>query len=116
MIHSDSGLIEEGCVFTTSHHDKEETVWKVAKHDPEKFEVSFVRVTTNKNVVQIDIRVEPVTEIQSRSHITYAFVPLNSGQKMNSVKMKDDFITNMKWWEKSINYFLENGVMLKKSK
>ena len=116
MIHSDSGLIEEGCVFTTSHHGKEETIWKVTKHDPEKFEVSFVRVTTNKNVVQIDIRVEPVTELQSKSHIMYAYVPLDSGEKIIAAKMEAKFITNMKWWEKSINYFLENGIMLKKSK
>jgi hypothetical protein len=115
MIHSESGLIEEGCVFTTSHHGKEETVWKVAIHDTEKFEVSFVRVTPNKNVVQIDIKVEPVTELQSNSHIMYAYVPLNSEEKITAAKMETEFITNMKWWENAINYYLENGKMLRKT-
>ncbi len=115
MIHSESGLIEEGCVFTTSHHGNEETVWKVAKYDTENFGVSFVRVTPNKNVVQINIKVEPVAELQSKSHIRYDYVPLNSRRKMNTAKMNADFITNMKWWEKAINYYLENGEMLKKT-
>ncbi len=114
MIHSNSGIIEKGCVFTTPHHDKEETVWSVTKHDTQSFEVSFVRVTPGKNVVNIDIRVEPAGDQQSKTHIRYAYVPLAPTDKTNTNDLKEEFMANMKWWEKAINYYLENGTMLKK--
>ena len=41
MIYSESGLVEEGAVFTTPHEGEEDTVWIVKKHDPKKHEVAF---------------------------------------------------------------------------
>ncbi len=44
MIYSTSGLVEKGAVFSTPHHDKNETVWMVTNYDTEKFQVDFSRL------------------------------------------------------------------------
>ena len=37
MIYSISGLVEKGAVFSTPHHDKNETVWMVTNYDTENW-------------------------------------------------------------------------------
>ena len=39
MIYSESGLVEEGAVFSTPCEGEEDTVWIVTKHDPQKHEM-----------------------------------------------------------------------------
>ena len=45
MIYSESGLIEDGAVFSTPHAGEADTVWIVTKHDPRKREIEFARFT-----------------------------------------------------------------------
>ncbi len=42
LLHSDSGVIEEGCVFRTDRADRGPEVWVVAEHDPEARRIGFV--------------------------------------------------------------------------
>ncbi len=45
IVYTDSGLAEEGCVFTTSEHDGTETVWTISRYAPEAATIEFVVVT-----------------------------------------------------------------------
>jgi hypothetical protein len=46
MVHSDSGVAEEGCVFRTRVPGRPETIWTVTRHDPVERVVEFFRLTT----------------------------------------------------------------------
>ena len=48
MIHSTSGLVEKGAVFSTPHHDKNETVWMVTNYDLKNFSF-FIRLKDKFN-------------------------------------------------------------------
>jgi hypothetical protein len=115
IIYSKSGLIEKNCVFSTSYPGEIDTIWHVTQHNPEKFEVEFLRVTPKENVVRINIKLTPVENDKTESEIAYQYTGLSEKQNkyiMNELESK--FEESMKWWEKSINHYLETGKMLKK--
>ena len=117
MIHSISGLIEENCVFTTEHHSKLETVWHVTQYDKENYKIEFIRVTPNENTVRINIELEKIDSITTKSHISYMYTILDKKDivaKMNEIEQS--FLESMTYWEKAINYYLKTGKMLKKFK
>ena len=115
MIYSKSGLIEKNCVFSTSHPGEMDTIWHETQHNPEKFEVEFLRVTPKENVVRINIKLTPVGNNKTEAEIVYQYTGLSQTQNefINS-ELKSKFEESMRWWEKSINYYLETGNLLKK--
>lgn len=115
IIHSESGLVEENCVFTTPHHGEMETVWHVTKHDPENFEVAFVRVTPGENVVRIQIKLVPEGDAATQSRISYQYTALNEAQNEHiRENLPAEFAESMNWWERALNHYLDTGEMLKK--
>ncbi len=115
MIYSKSGLIEKNCVFSTSHPGGMNTIWHVTQHNPEKFEVEFLRVTPKENVVRINIKLTPIENDKTEAEIVYQYTGLSKEQNefINS-ELESKFEESMRWWEKSINHYLETGRMLKK--
>ncbi|GET22455.1 hypothetical protein [Prolixibacter denitrificans] len=115
MIHSESGLIEEGCVFSTPHHGQHDTIWYVTVYDKINFKIEFVRVTPEEEVVRINIRLNGREDGTTTSRISYQYTALND-QKNEWLKTKfeDSFRGSMIWWEKAINHYLRTGEMLKK--
>ena len=115
MIYSKSGLIEKNCVFSTSFPDEMDTIWHVTQHNPEKFEVEFLRVTPKKNVVRINIKLTAVENDKTEADISYQYTGLSDDQnKFINTELESKFQESMRWWEKSINHYLETGKMLKK--
>ena len=116
MVHSKSGLVEKNCVFTTPHHGDQETVWHVTQYDPGNFKVEFLRVTPNENVVRINIRLEEISEKQTKAIIDYQYTALNETQNEFIRKdLEQSFKDSMLWWEKSINHYLKTGKKLQRS-
>jgi hypothetical protein len=116
MIKSDSGLIERGCVFTTPHHGDNDTVWYVTQHDCENYMIEFVRVTPNENVVKINIRLESIDTITTKTYIEYQYTGLNDGQNsFIDSGLEESFHQSMLWWEKAINHYLSSRTMLKRT-
>ncbi len=115
MIYSKSGVIEKNCVFSTSYPDEMDTIWHVTQHNPEKFEVEFLRVTPKENVVRINIKLAPVENDKTEAEIVYQYTGLSKEQTefINS-ELESKFEESMRWWEKSINHYLETGRVLKK--
>ncbi|MBX2944767.1 MAG: hypothetical protein KF725_02945 [Cyclobacteriaceae bacterium] len=115
MIHSVSGLIEQGCVFTTPHHGQSQTVWYVTQHDPINYNVEFVRVTPEEAAVKITIALEAIDNDTTQAHITYEYTGLSDGQNhFIETKLADEFEKSMNWWEKAINHYLKTGEKLLK--
>lgn len=116
IIHSKSGLIEKDCVFTTPHHGEHEAVWHVTQYDPTDYRIEFFRITPGENVVRINIDLEKVTDTETNVHIRYQHTALNEEANFYiENQLKDDFCESMKWWEKSINHYLETGEKLLKA-
>ncbi len=116
MIYSKSGLIEKGCVFTTPHHGEKETIWNVSHYDKANYEIIFVRLTPEENVVKISIKLNKLKENCTEANIEYQYTALNEKQLVYlNNEQEADFEDSMKWWEKAINYFLKNGKMLEKA-
>jgi hypothetical protein len=116
MIHSNSGLIEKDCVFTTPHHGEYETVWHVTQYDKLNYKIEFLRVTPNENVVKINILLDRINVQQTKAIIDYQYTALNEEQnEFINNELGQSFIDSMKWWEKSINYYLASGKMLRKN-
>lgn len=114
MIYSKSGLIEKNCVFSTSYPNEMDTIWHVTQHNPEKFEVEFLRVTPKATVVRINIKLTPVENDNTEAEISYQYTGLNEKQnEYINRELDSKFEESMKWWEKSINHYLEKETVLK---
>lgn len=115
MIHSNSGLAEKDCVFTTPFNEKFDTVWQITQHDPINHKIEFLRVTPGENIVKINIELELINPNQTETQIRYQYTGLNPDQ--NSFienELEDSFKQNMIYWEAAINHYLKTGEMLQK--
>ncbi|MCP4108179.1 MAG: hypothetical protein GY749_21985 [Desulfobacteraceae bacterium] len=115
LIYSESGFAEEGCVFSTSQEGEEDTVWGITKHDKEKFEVEFVRFTHDSRMCVLKIAVRPKDSHVSNVYISYIYTGItHNGNNFIDNFTEEIFLDAVRFWEKSMNYFLETGDKLKK--
>ncbi|HLA79031.1 MAG TPA: SRPBCC family protein [Vicinamibacteria bacterium] len=115
MVHSDSGLAEDGCVFRTRVPGRPETVWMITQHDPIRMIVEFFRVTTGLLATRLRIGVEAGAEGSSSVHITYTFTPLSPAGRafLKENHSEEAFRSDMAWWEDSMNHWLRSGETLR---
>ena len=115
IIYSQSGFAEQGCVFSTPHHGSSHTIWYITKHDAKKYEIEFVRVTPNEQVVKIFISLKSIAEDKTQALITYEYTGLNETQvAFIQNGMEAEFIKSMTYWERAINHYLKTGKKLMK--
>ena len=113
MIYSESGLIEQNCIFTTQHHAERETTWVVTDYDASGYSVAFTRVTPGQEVVNIKIALKSEELNHTLAHISYQYTALNENHyKHLESQLDQDFIKSMLWWEKALNHYLEFGTKL----
>jgi Polyketide cyclase / dehydrase and lipid transport len=114
IVHSDSGLVEEGCVFRTRAPGRPETVWVVSRHDPAAGAVEFVRVTTGLLATRLAIGVSEDGGA-SRVEIEYTFTPLGEAGRaeLESSFSAEAFARDLRWWEESMNHWLATGERLR---
>jgi hypothetical protein len=58
LIYSDSGFVEEGCVFETRLPGEGPTVWVTTRHDPDGRSLEFIRITPGVKVVKMELQVD----------------------------------------------------------
>ncbi|HEX9825506.1 MAG TPA: hypothetical protein VGA80_02830 [Flavobacteriaceae bacterium] len=115
MIYTKSGYIEEDCVFTTTHHGNQETVWHVTHYNKENYTIEFLRITPHENTVRIKISLEKLNNLKTKTHTSYMYTLLNSSNTDREFKaIEKSFFDSMFWWEKAINYYLEKRELLEK--
>ena len=116
MIFSVSGIAEKGCVFITPATGEKRTTWYITKHDPEFFQVAFVRVTPGEMVVAIDIQLTDNGDGTTTADIMYEYTALNEeANRWIELDAVAAFKTNMDYWENAINHYLITGTKLMKS-
>lgn len=113
MVNSQSGLSEEGCVFKTKHESEVETIWIITKYDVENYIIEYVRITWGVLAVKINISLEHRYSNITDVNTEYIFTALSEeGNEFIEGKSSKQFFNMMKWWEKSMNYYLESGKKL----
>jgi hypothetical protein len=116
MIYSESGLVEEGAVFSTPYEGEEDTVWIVTQHDPKTYKVDFVRFTHSSRTCVLKIAVKSKDENSSYVDVSYTYTSIRpAGNDFISNFTEEAFLEAVIFWEKSMNYFLETGEKLNKA-
>jgi hypothetical protein len=115
LLYSESGLAEEGCVFSTPQEGEKDTLWIITKHDKDNYKIEFTRFTPDSRTCVLNISVEPQKDNTSSVHIEYAYTAIsNEGNQFIDELTEDRFLDAVKFWEKSMNHFLETGEKLRK--
>ena len=113
MIYSESGTGEEGAIFQTKHEEKIFTTWVISKLDEENKIIEFVRITPEILLVQIQMIISDNQNSTSNLDVEYVFTALTEkGNEYIEGNSSKQFYDMMKWWEKSLNYFLASGKKL----
>ncbi|MBT8356623.1 MAG: hypothetical protein HKO79_14880 [Desulfobacterales bacterium] len=113
MIYSESGLVEEGAVFSTPYEGEEDTVWIVTKHDSKTYEVEFARFTHNSRTCVLKIAVKTKDENSSYVGVSYTYTGItHEGNDFVDNFTDEAFLEAVIFWEQSMNYFLETGARL----
>ena len=116
MIYSESGLIEEGAVFSTPREGEEVTVWIVTKHDPGRREIEFARFTHESRTCLLRLAVRAKSENSSFVDIFYTYTAITpAGNDFIDSLTVEAFLEAVVFWERSMNYFLETGEKLIKA-
>ena len=113
MIHSESGLAEEGCIFNTPGSGEEDTVWIISKYDKVNHFIEFIRFTPGSRTCVLDISVTARGETGSNVDISYTYTGTSAaGNTWIDNFTEDAFLEAVKFWERSMNHFLEMGKKL----
>ncbi|MEJ2223004.1 MAG: hypothetical protein P8X80_19640 [Desulfobacterales bacterium] len=116
LIFSDSGLAEKGCVFTSRSAGEKDTIWLITKRDDAACETVFARITPDSRVAEVTVRAEDGGRQTSRVHITYTITALNeAGNRFIENFTEENFVKDMKFWEATMNHYLETGKALPQS-
>ena len=116
LLHSESGLAEEGCVFLSRQEGEKDTIWMITKRDVQSREIEFVRATPESRIARLTIAVDEKKAQVSKVQITYVITALcEEGNHFLEAFTEDKFSEAMRFWEKSMNYYLETGETLKRS-
>ncbi len=115
LLHSESGLAEEGCVFLSRQEGEKDTIWMITKRDVQHREIEFVRATPESRIARLTIVVDEKAPSVSKVQITYVITALcEEGNQFLEAFTAKKFSVAMKFWEKSMNYYLETGKRLRR--
>ncbi len=113
MIYSATGLAEDGAVFSTSTPGEADTVWIVTRHEPAARLVEFARFTPGSRTCVLRISVAPTGDACSHVDVSYAFTSIGpGGNAFLDAWTAESFQAAMRFWEASMNHFLETGTRL----
>jgi hypothetical protein len=116
LLYSESGLAEEGCVFLSRQEGEKDTIWMITKRDVQTREIEFVRATPESRIARLTIVVNEKAAMVSKVKITYIITALcHAGNRFLDAFTVENFESAMKFWEASMNYYLETGKKLVKS-
>ncbi|MEJ2008492.1 MAG: SRPBCC family protein [Acidobacteriota bacterium] len=113
LIYSESGVAEDGCVFTTPNDGGPETVWMVTHYDPSSHRIAFAWVQPGLVATQLRISLSPAPGDKTYADIRYVYTALSpEGNTVIERYTPEWFQNKMQGWETAINHFLRTGKLL----
>ena len=115
MIHSESGVAEAGCVFSTPNDAGPETIWMTTHYDPAAFTIAYAWVQPGLIATQLRISLAPAPGGQTRAHIRFVYTGLSpAGNATLAGYTPELFHEKMQGWETAINHYLRTGTLLQR--
>jgi hypothetical protein len=109
---SESGLMEQGCLFVTPDEDAE-AVWITVRHDPQAHYLELLKVVPDHTVCRFEITLTPEAEGRSAAGIAYTCTALGpAGDAFLDGFTGAWYREFMEHWETALNHYLEHGTML----
>lgn len=112
IVHSSSGVAEQGCVFTTGGHGDVEQVWTVSRYDP-PHAIAFVVVTPGSHVMTLEVVLEADAE-GTIATWTYGLTPLSPlGEAWLARTPVESRTARVRDFEDRLGHYLATGQMLR---
>jgi hypothetical protein len=113
LIYSESGVAEDGCVFTTPNDAGPETAWMVTHYDPAAYTIAYAWVEPGMIATQLRISLAPAPGGKTYAHIRYLYTGLSpAGNRTLERYTPDWFREKMQGWEAAINHYLRTGNLI----
>ena len=110
LIYSESGFAEEGCIFTSKSEGEANTMWIITKRDNNEFETDFIRITPGSRIAYLTTMIKSAGDKKSHVFVSYRFTAITeAGNTFIDNFTENHFITDMKFWQDTMNYYLETG-------
>jgi len=114
MIYSQSGVAEEGCVFTTPNDAGPDSIWMVTEYNPAAFRIAYAWVQPGVIATQLRIALSPAPGGKTHAHIRYLYTGLSSeGNAALEHYTSEWFGKKMCGWERAINHYLSTGELVR---
>ena len=113
LIYSESGVAEDGCVFTTPNEAGPETLWMVTHYDPDAYQIAYAWVQPGMIATQLRISLASAAGGTTSAHIRYLYTGLSpAGNALLDGHSPEWFQGKMQGWEVAMNFFLSNGSLI----
>jgi hypothetical protein len=113
LIYSQSGLAEEGCVFTTPNESGPESVWLCTRYDPAAYTIAYAWVKPGMIAAQLRISLAPAPEDRTLARIRYVYTALSPAGNDELERFTPEwFQSKMQRWEAAINHYLRTGKLI----
>ena len=110
LVYSESGVAEDGCVFTTPNEDGPETVWMVTHYDPAALTIAYAWVEPGTIATQLRISLTHAAGGKTSAHIRYLYTGLSPAGNATLERYTPEwFKKKMQAWEAAINHYLHTG-------
>lgn len=113
LVVSESGVMEERCLFVTPEDENAEAIWIATRHDPRALSLELWRIIPDHTASRFEIELTPAPDGHTAASITYACTSLGpAGDRFLDSCTVDWYEGVMRHWEQSLNYYLEHGKMI----
>jgi hypothetical protein len=113
VVYSESGVAEDGCVFSTPNENGPDTVRMVTHYDPAAFRIAFAWVEPGLVATQLRLSLSPAPGGKTRADIRYTYTGLSPEGNAEVERFTPEwFAKKMQGWERAINRFLRTGKLL----
>lgn len=106
LVISDSGAIEQDCVFIMPDQPSE-SIWVTSRWEPEHHLLEFIKVTPGLAVGRIEISLEAAGDSDTNAHVSYEYTALGyAGEQFVARFTEEHYDAFMQEWERELNTYL----------
>jgi hypothetical protein len=114
LVYSQSGVAEDGCVFSTPNNVGPETIWMTTHYNPAAFTIAYAWVQPGMIATQLRISLLPAPGGKTSARIRYIYTGLSpAGDAALERFTPEWFRKKMQGWEAAINHCLHSGKLIR---